>query len=90
MELVWEKRSHILWVAEANGRRFRITKGGTASHGSVMVSEVDELQRPKRQRAVRGQAEGKRVAQRWAERPEWWVGDDEDDDAVSAGSRAGK
>lgn len=70
MELVWEKRSNSLWVAEHAGRVFRISKNGTNAHAGIMVAEVDRLQRPKRQRAVRRHAEGKRVAQRWAERPE--------------------
>lgn len=65
VELDWERRSSILWIAEHEGRTFRIQRAHSQVHAPVVLSEVDSRQREIKRQAVSGYQDGRKVAQTW-------------------------
>ena len=65
----WENRSKRLWVAVHNGRNFRIEKAGDAlaPGGSLLVREVDRLQREVRREFAKNFPAAQKVADEWVE-----------------------
>lgn len=65
----WQTRSRRLWVAEHHGRTFRIEKTGDAlaPGGSLLVREVDRLQREVRREFAKNFPAAQKVADEWAE-----------------------
>jgi hypothetical protein len=63
----WERRSKRLWVAEHEGRRFRIERAGVSrDSGTVVLSETDGLHRVIRKEPVDTPTKAKIIAERWA------------------------
>lgn len=65
----WDNRSKRLWVAEHNGRRFRIERTGDAARGTgpVILKEVDRLQREIRRDFAKNFAAATKLCDEWIE-----------------------
>ena len=63
----WENRSKRLWVAEHNGRHFRIERTGDAARGTgpVCLREVDRLFREVRRDYAKGFAAAVKLCEEW-------------------------
>lgn len=63
----WDHRSKRLWVAEHDGRRFRIERAGDAARGTgpVVLKEVDRLYRELRRDYANGFTAAAKICEAW-------------------------